>query len=334
MFIDSNGMAIRRHIPDIVDNMEICNTKTDYNPSPSTERKPSTTLADEGTKGCHEEIVVEKHAPRHAFSEQRVAQTECTYSDFTLAAERDLELVAIREKEKPSNEPLSTLGEKAIVKTQRALELVDGEATAQGEWPWKPPDQSNDASHHFRPLNTAARRIEDSPVGILNELVVGGNGTKKAVHQFDPRWAHYETQFTLMNDDTRRLSKERRWQVFSHHVAAPKWIDLPIGRGRRGGGSHRKNERRWTFVPEQLGVLDVLASSSDPQNLSNNKVCCLQRQQGVFDVLTASWIHEICRATNFVVQNRKQSVNDERCSLHRSQQYRWTTYLFPHAKRA
>jgi hypothetical protein len=28
------------------------------------------------------------------------------------------------------------------------------------------------------------------------------------------------------------------------------------------------------------------------------------------------------------------SVNDERCSQHRSQQYRWTMYLFPHAKRA
>jgi hypothetical protein len=35
--------------------------------------------------------VVERHAPRHAFSEtchkRRVAQTECAYSDFALAAE-------------------------------------------------------------------------------------------------------------------------------------------------------------------------------------------------------------------------------------------------------
>jgi hypothetical protein len=42
------------------------------------------------------------------------------------------------------------------------------------------------------------------------------------------------------------------------------------------------------FVHEQQGALNALASSSDPQNLSNNKVCCLQKQQGVFDVLTLS----------------------------------------------
>jgi hypothetical protein len=44
------------------------------------------------------------------------------------------------------------------------------------------------------------------------------------------------------------------------------------GRGREGG-----NERRWTFVCKQQGILDAYASSSVPQNLSNNKVCCLQR---------------------------------------------------------
>jgi hypothetical protein len=100
-------------MPDIINNMEICNTKADYDPCPSSERKPSTALANERTEGCHEEIVVERHAPRHAFSEtrhKRVAQTECPYSDFALAAERDLELIDIREKAKPSNKPLSTLG--------------------------------------------------------------------------------------------------------------------------------------------------------------------------------------------------------------------------------
>jgi hypothetical protein len=60
MFVDSNGMAVRCRIPDVVDTMEICDVDLHRNPSPSREWKPSTTLA-YGTERCRGEVVVEKH---------------------------------------------------------------------------------------------------------------------------------------------------------------------------------------------------------------------------------------------------------------------------------
>jgi hypothetical protein len=63
MFVDFNSMVICHRKPDVVDTMEICNADVHYNPSLSSEGKPSTTLTYKGTEGCHGEIVVEKHAP-------------------------------------------------------------------------------------------------------------------------------------------------------------------------------------------------------------------------------------------------------------------------------
>jgi hypothetical protein len=87
MFIDSNSMVIQHRMPDIVDTMEPCNADVHYDPSPSREGKPSTTLPYKGTEGCCGEVVVEKHAPQHMISkmccEQCKAQTECAYIDLT-----------------------------------------------------------------------------------------------------------------------------------------------------------------------------------------------------------------------------------------------------------
>jgi hypothetical protein len=87
MFIDSNGKIIRRRTPYVVDTMEICTANVHYDPSPTREGKPSTTLPYKGTEGCRGEVVVEKHVPHEVTCcTQHVAQTECAYND--LAEER------------------------------------------------------------------------------------------------------------------------------------------------------------------------------------------------------------------------------------------------------
>jgi len=52
MFVDSNGMAVQCKTPDVVDTEDICDADMYHNPSLSSEEKPSTTLAYEGTKRC------------------------------------------------------------------------------------------------------------------------------------------------------------------------------------------------------------------------------------------------------------------------------------------
>jgi hypothetical protein len=89
MFVDSNGMVIQHRTPDVVDTMEVCNTKAHYNPSLLSTRKPSTMLTYKDTKECHEEIVVEK--------------PERTYSDLT-AKRGDDNTESIVDKWEPSSD--------------------------------------------------------------------------------------------------------------------------------------------------------------------------------------------------------------------------------------
>jgi hypothetical protein len=59
----------------------------------------------------------------------------------------------------------------------------------------------------------------------------------------------------------------------------------------------------------------MLVLSLDPQNISNNKVCCLQKQQGVFDVLTSS-------SDPKTLQNV-----GSRCSVKENISKQWTVHL-------
>jgi hypothetical protein len=53
---------------------------------------------------------------------------------------------------------------------------------------------------------------------------------------------------------------------------------LTLCRGRRGGVRGKENKRLWMFIPEQMGALDALASSSNPQKLLDNEIHCPQRK--------------------------------------------------------
>lgn len=191
MFMNSNGIVIQCRTPYIVHTMEICNVEVHYGPSPSSEGKPSTTLTNKRTEGRCGEVLVEKHAPQHVISKthckQRNVQTKCAYSDLALTAgqgdsdansnidKRDEMSMDNQCRFKVIQTEQRTVGHQVPQELKNLITGQDndnGEATAQGKQPWKPPDQSNDASHHLGPLNTVVHWIDDSPVGELNNLIV------------------------------------------------------------------------------------------------------------------------------------------------------------------
>jgi hypothetical protein len=113
------------------------------------------------------------------------------------------------------------------------------------------------------------------------------DGPKKTVPSIHPRFRHLDglrmgRGTTVHEDDTvdrRPVDRENN----THHkdVRVESANASTRCRGRRGGRVCSGNGCCYTFVCEQQDALDALASSSDPQNLSNNKVCCLQKKSVV-----------------------------------------------------
>jgi hypothetical protein len=107
MFVDSNGMVVRRKVTEVVDTLAFGNADMHYDAFPSYVRKPSTTLTYEGTKMCRGVVVVEKHAPQHDIGEthreRHEAQTKCAYNDLATNRGHDNASSIVNKREPPEN---------------------------------------------------------------------------------------------------------------------------------------------------------------------------------------------------------------------------------------
>jgi hypothetical protein len=137
MFVDSNGMAVRCRIPDVIDTVEICDADLHCNPSPSREWKPSTTLA-YGTERCRGEVVVEKHIwTENMGMHQYDAHLNETLNTLSIGQGSETDMTDQHRVEAIQTEQ-RTVGHHAL---QELTNLIsgrdnnDGEAAAQGKWP-------------------------------------------------------------------------------------------------------------------------------------------------------------------------------------------------------
>jgi hypothetical protein len=173
--------------------MEICTANVHYNPSPTREGKPSTTLPYKGTEGCCGEVVVEKHVPHEVTCcTQHVAQTECAYND--LAEERgDNDVGGIidkreattkndRDRVKVVETVQRTVGHQA---PQELRDLVtgrdndDGENVVQDKPPRKPPDIVLSIS--------TVKEVTMHQEGAQRMTADGRNGTNSTVNEYGHR---------------------------------------------------------------------------------------------------------------------------------------------------
>jgi hypothetical protein len=81
------------------------------------------------------------------------------------------------------------------------------------------------------------------------------------------------------DDVNRRRQVDPRKNTHGEDVRIEPAIASTLCRGRRGGADHSGNEHRLTFVREEQGVLDVLASSSFSRTLENDECCCPEQKE-------------------------------------------------------
>jgi hypothetical protein len=66
------------------------------------------------------------------------------------------------------------------------------------------------------------------------------------------------------NDAVGRRPADRKKNMHHEDAHIGSANASTLGRGRRGGVRGKENKCLWTFVPEQMGALNALASSLNP----------------------------------------------------------------------
>jgi hypothetical protein len=295
MFVNSNGMVVRRKVTGVVGTVAL----------------PSTTLTYEGTKGCRGEIVVEKPECAYNGLAARQGNNEAESiidrwepsSDHFFGTKRDVRQYDARhERTSPSPIGRGRESKETTTKDRRRVMVVetkqrtvglqapqvltglvtkrddeDKEDIVRGKPPRKPPDK--------------AMSVPESKKTIKDDRRVPRVVQANYLPHFQRTQKYVSILPAAQNGSTPNINSTPRAAgslSMSNIETAPSWcsylrtfversgieeatsaeVQCTSGKESKGGAGPQKERTSLTFVHGQKDALDVLTSSSDPRALA------------------------------------------------------------------